>query len=605
MKALTGHTALCAVLLISAGCGDKPQPGEERDDAIGVLRVLRPDVEQLGLPRNEDIAVREAALIRNFAEDQGWVVEWMMVEPESLAATLAEGKADVAVGCRLEWIPADAKLRFTRPVFEPLRDAKTISADIKPGDEKLFWAVRESSGTLLEKLNSFLVREHPSLVPDQRTGDLEQMKARGYIRVLTRNNPACYFIHRGELMGFEYELVRLFARKHGLDVVMIVPPRWTDLRQWMLEGRGDMVAACITISEERTQSKELCFGAPYGTIQEIIVTRQSDKELTHLQDLAGRTVHVRRTSHYWTTLSDLQQKSGIEFMLEAVPETMETREILHRVESGEFDLTMADSGFLDIEINTGRKLRSALMFKEPYSYGWVMRRSNPDLKAAVDRFFHENAGTSDFNYLYGKYFRQGSTVGAFQDDIKSLDKAEISPYDDLIRASARQHEFHWCLIAAQMYQESRFKPDAESWAGARGLMQLMPATARELGLNARTMTDPKRNIDAGVRYLGQQLNRVPDEVDDFNRVCFALAAYNGGYGHLIDARDLAGRLGRDPNKWIENVDYAYTLLSTPKYADEARYGYCRSDEITHYVRQIMARFASYKSDIERLAKTLE
>jgi len=462
-----------------------------------------------------------------------------------------------------------------------------------------------SSRKLLKSLNAFLVKEHPSVMPESRTGDLAAMKERGYIRVLTRNNPACYFIHRGKLMGFEYELIKQYADQQGLDVVMIVPPRWADLKQWMVEGRGDVIAACITISGERKKSKELRFCHPYGKVQEIVVTRKSDTKLKSLNDLAGRTVHVRELSHYWTTLEKLQKESGIDFELKAVPGTMETREILHRVESGEFDLTMADSGFLDIEINSGRKLRSGLMFRTPYNYGWVVRKNNPGLKASMDQFLEQKVGTSNYNYLYSKYFSQGSTVREFQDEVRSLKKAVISPYDDLIRVSAEKYNFHWCLIASQMYQESHFDPKAKSWAGARGLMQLMPATAGELGLSERTILDPAKNIDAGVKYLGQQRKRVPDEVDAFNRLCFGLAAYNGGYGHLIDARDLAEKLGRNPDLWVENVDHAYTLLSTPEYADKAKYGYCRSDEITGYVRKIIARYISYKSDIERLAQTAE
>jgi membrane-bound lytic murein transglycosylase F len=608
-KIQMAQAALLSALFVSAGCSENSasDPLASQNDGAVILKVLRPDIETEGLPRGEDPALREAALIRTFANENGAKIEWLTVPAEQLAAALMDGRGDVAISCRLEWFDVDAKLLFTRLVFQPMRTGADASEmGIGKSDPKTMWAVKRSSKKLLENLNAFLVREHPTVVPNQRTGDLEKMKERGYIRVLTRNNPACYFIHRGELMGFEYELVKQYAKQHGLDVVMIVPPSWVDLKQWMLEGRGDVVAACITISEERKKrAHELQFCHPYANVQEIVATRKSDTKLRSISALAGRTVHVRKASHYWTTLEKLKKDSGIDFELKAVPETMETREILHRVESGEFDLTMADSGFLDIEINTGRKLRSALMFRTPYQYGWVVRKDNPELKASMDRFLQQKVGTSNYNYLYGKYFRKSSSVEEFQDEIPSLKEAVISPYDDLIKDSAARHDFHWCLIASQMYQESRFKPDAKSWSGARGLMQLMPATAGELGLNERNITDPAKNIDAGVKYLGKQRKRVPDEVDAFNRLCFALSSYNGGYGHLIDARALARKLGRNPNIWIENVDYAYSLLSTPEYADKAKYGYCRSEEITGYVRQIIARYVSYKSDVERLAKTAE
>lgn len=593
-----------SIVLIGSGCGERVAQDDSSVRDTDVLRVLRPATAVIGLQRGEGPEVREAALIRNFAKDHDLKIKWERVVPKDIAEALLDGRGDVVIGCRLEWIDSAAKILFSRPVFNPVRPGPVADEMNTEGDlPNTVWAVPQSSRKLLKSLNAFLVKEHPVVVPKPRSGDLAEMKERGYIRVLTRNNPACYFVHRGELMGFEYEFIKQYASQLGLDVVMIVPPRWADLKQWMMEGRGDVIAACITISEERKKSKKLQFCYPYGNIQEIIVTRKSDKELRSLNDLAGRTVHVRELSHYWVTLEKLKKESGIDFELKAVPGTMETREILHRVESGEFDLAMADSGFLDIEINSGRKLRSGLMFRTPYNYGWVIRKNNPELKASMDKFLKQKVGTSNYNYLYGKYFSQGSTVREFQDEVRTLEEAVISPYDDLIQVSAKKYNFHWCLIASQMYQESHFDPKAKSWSGARGLMQLMPATAGELGLSERTILNPEKNIDAGVKYLSQQRKRVPDEVDAFNRLCFGLAAYNGGYGHLIDARSLAKKLGRNPDIWVENVDHAYSLLSTPEYSEKAKYGYCRSEEITGYVRKIIARYISYKSEIERLLQS--
>jgi len=592
-----------AAMLMGSGCGEKGEktvvdgvPTRQGD----VLRVVHSSKPIAGLPRGLDYDKREVELISNFAEDHGLKIKWVKVSPDHLVDELEAGRGDMALGCQLKTISAEAPLLFSRAVFNPLKPDAATSDEIVGAAPGIVWAVPGSSNDLLNKLNTFLVREHPSVVPALRIGDLAKIKERGYIRVLTRNNPACYFIHRGVLMGFEYELIKQYADQQGLDVVMIVPPRWADLKQWMIEGKGDVVAACITISAAREKSKELEFCHPYGSFQEIVVTRQSDTRLKAIADLAGRTVHVRKLSNYWATMEKLQKEGGIDFELKAVPGTMETREILHRVEAGEFDLTVADSGFLDIEINSGRKLRSALMFRAPHHYGWVVRKNNSELKASMDRFLEKKVGTSSYNTLYGKYFNQNTSPKKFKDEARSLEEAVISPYDDLIRISARKYNFHWCLIASQMFQESSFRPQAKSWSGARGLMQLMPATARELGLDDRSVLDPAKNIDAGVRYLRQQCKRVPDEVDAANRIYFGLAAYNGGYGHLIDARALAKKLGRNPNLWVENVDHAYSLLSTPHYADRAKYGYCRSDEITGYVRKIIARYVAYKTEIERL-----
>ncbi len=591
------------VLVCGTGCERKEAPKAVNVRSDEMLRVLRPSRAFNGLPRETEQRHHEAVLIRNYANDHNIEIKFISVPADRLGSALFDGKGDLAIGCHLEEIDPAAALLFTRPVFNPLKQSHHLKDTEADRQSDVVWVVPESSGKLLSALNEFLLKEHPGILPVSRSDDLQKMKERGYIRVLTRNNPACYFIHRGELMGFEYELIQQFAKQHDLDVVMVVPPRWDNLKQWMVEGKGDVIAACLTVSDARKKSKELQFCHPYADFREIIVARESDAAITSVGDLAGRTIHARKLSSYWATMEELRKQSGVGFELKAVPSTMETREIMHRVESGEFDLTIADSGFLDIEINSGRKLRSALMIGPPRNYGWVVRKDHPQLKAAIDTFFEQKVRTSNFNYLYNKYFRMTSAVSQFQDEIKKLSQAIISPYDKLIKISANQYDFHWCLIASQMYQESRFDPKAKSWSGARGLMQLMPATAREMGLTDRTMLDPSKNIDAGVHYLQRQRKRVPDEVDAFNRLCFGLAAYNGGYGHLIDARNLAEQLGRNRNEWVGSVDHAYSLLSTPEYSEKAKYGYCRSEEITGYVRQIITRYLSYKADMERLTQT--
>lgn len=167
----------------------------------------------------------------------------------------------------------------------------------------------------------------------------------------------------------------------------------------------------------------------------------------------------------------------------------------------------------------------------------------------------------------------------------------FSPFDHWIREHAGRHEFDWLLIASQIYQESRFAPEVIAHDGGLGLMQLMPCTAEEMGCGVPL--EPEPNIRAGTGYLGKLYRRLGDDIGPRDRLCFALAAYNGGYGHLEDARLLAKQQGLNPNRWQGNVEKAYQLLTRKKYYAKAKYGACRSDIIVRYVNEVMARYLEY------------
>ena len=172
-----------------------------------------------------------------------------------------------------------------------------------------------------------------------------------------------------------------------------------------------------------------------------------------------------------------------------------------------------------------------------------------------------------------------------------LFKGQISPYDKLVQKYAEEYGFDWRLIAAQMYQESRFNPKARSSSGARGLMQLMPRTASSLGI--KDLDKPANSIKAGVKYLDWLRDRFSDELPLAERLWFSLAAYNAGAGHVHDARRLAKSIGRDPDRWFFQTETAMLLLSQKEYASKARYGFVNGEEPVNYVRDIKQRFEAY------------
>jgi len=458
-------------------------------------------------------------------------------------------------------------------------------------ERALAWGVRKDNKQLLKTLNRYLNQQQ--LVKKQESiflDDLDGIKKRKTLRVLTRNNAASYFLWRGELLGFEYELVKAFAKKHQLRLEVIVVPSHEDLIPMLIEGKGDMIAAFMTATKER-EKQGIKFSRHHHLASEMIVTRPGDTSLNKPEDLAGRSIYVRRSSAYWKTLENLKSQ-GINFNLKEAPETMETEEIIAKVASGEYDLTLSDSHMLDIELTWREDIKAAFPLGEPRKNAWAVRAKDSRLLAAINKFIKEEYKGLFYNVTYKKYFKNSRKIKQHKQERIDLNPdGAISPYDKLVKTYAEQYGFDWRIIVSQMYQESRFNPKAKSWAGAKGLMQVMPRTAKELKLTS--LEDPETGIHAGIKYMQWVRNRFEQELDVQDRMWFALAGYNAGAGHVKDARRLARQKGWDPNRWFDNVENALLLLSKRKYAKRARYGYVRGQEPVNYVRQINNRYYAY------------
>ncbi len=459
------------------------------------------------------------------------------------------------------------------------------------GERALAWAIRKNNPELLKATNQFLthqqlIRKHESVFTD----DLSNIKKRKTLRVITRNNAASYFLWRGELLGFEYELINAFAKQHKLRLEIISAPDHESQIPMLLEGKGDIIASFLTITDKRKE-RDVIFSQPHHKTSEVIVSRANDATIEATNDLTGRSIYVRKSSAYWETLQSLQD-SGLKFNLLAAPEDMETEEIIAQVASGNFDLTLADSHLLDIELTWREDIRAALILGDVRNNAWAMRKNNPELIDAVNQFIKKQYRSLFYNVTYKKYFKNEHKIKKYRSQRIDLNPdGTLSPYDNLVKKYATKYDFDWRLIIAQMYQESRFNPQAKSWAGAQGLMQVMPRTAKEMGIS--NLKNPEAGIKAGIQYLDWARNRFEPELNVKDRMWFTLAAYNAGQGHVKDARRLAEKLGLNPNRWFDNVEKAILLLSRKKYYNQARHGYVRGKEPVNYVREIHDRYRAY------------
>lgn len=436
--------------------------------------------------------------------------------------------------------------------------------------------------------------------------DLEGIRKRGRLIAMVDNSSTSYFIYRGQPMGYEYELLSLLADDLGVDLEIMITSDISEAFQKLNQGEGDIIAHNLTVTKERQALID--FTLHHNEVKQVLVQRkpknwrkmkihQTEKKLIRNPlELAGKTVVVRKASSFYTRLQHLSEEIGGDIDIVEDGGEVETEEMIRKVAKGEIDYTVADEDvamlnavyFPDLDVKT------ALSF--PQKIAWGVRKSSPELLTAINSWISRMRKTSDYYVIYNKYFKNRSGMRMLANSTySSINGNQVSPYDDYIKEAAENLNWDWRLLAAIVYQESKFKPEAESWMGATGLMQLMPETAEVFG--AENPLDPRQNIIAGANYLKWLDDFWFDEVpDSLERKKFVLASYNVGQGHVIDARRLATKFGKNSQLWEGNVEKYLALKAKPKYYNDevVKLGYCRGNEPVEYVKSILRRTARYK-----------
>ncbi|MCS3904199.1 membrane-bound lytic murein transglycosylase F [Methylohalomonas lacus] len=454
-----------------------------------------------------------------------------------------------------------------------------------PEAQNLAWAVHPEADDLRQSIDSYLSREALSRsVADVRFDDLPGITERRQLRVITYQSPANYYLaDNGELRGFEYDLIRRFAREHDLRVEVVVAPSQQDMVRWLLEGRGDLIAASVPAASVRNNPK-LSVSRPYNYAAPLIVGRDSDDTLLDARDLDGRRIVLPAGSPHKRLLERYQQR-GIAVDVVTADDNQSLGEILQRVAKGIYDLTVVDSHKSQALLAADKETQAHFPISEPLPHGWLMRDDDQQLLMAVNDYLAETYRSRDYNVLYARYFEQPIRYTPLE---KSTDRllalgGELSPYDELVRRYADEFGFDWRLIVAQMYQESRFDPAAQSSAGAIGLMQLLPTTADDLGFTE--LYQPESSIHAGVSYLNYLYKRFDEALAFEDRIWLSLAAYNAGYSRVEQARQRAREMGLDANRWFDNVEKAMLTMRNDTT--------CSCGQPVAYVREIRSRYHSY------------
>ncbi len=432
----------------------------------------------------------------------------------------------------------------------------------------------------------------------------EKIKERGKIVAVTDYNSINYFIYRGTPMGYQYELLKRMAEDLELDLEIKVSNNIEESFRYLYEGETDLVALNLTVTKER--KNEVNFTKPHNQTRQMLVQRKpagwelmskQEKEehmIRNQLDLAGKTVYVRKNSAFIPRLENLMEEIGDTIYI--IEKPMGVEKLISKVSEGEIDYTVADENMANVNETYYSNIDVSTPLSFPQNQSWAVRKGNDSLLKEVNRWLGEFKETLDYRHLYAKYFNNPYSARRVQSDYFALSSGRLSPYDEIIKEYSEEIGWDWLLLASMIYQESSFRADVQSWAGAQGLMQLMPATAKRFGVGY--VNDPVENIRAGVRYIKWLEDVLENNMEDREeRLKFILASYNAGLGHVFDARALARKYGRNPDRWDGNVDYFLLNKSDPVYYQDSvvAHGYCRGEEPYRYVTEILDRYDHYKN----------
>ncbi|MGB5616307.1 MAG: lytic transglycosylase F [Desulfobacterales bacterium] len=398
-------------------------------------------------------------------------------------------------------------------------------------------------------------------------GDLEGMAKRREIRVLVVYSKTFYFLDRGRQRGATYELLKQFEKFINKKLktktlklrVFFIPVRRDQLIPWLVDGRGDIAAANLTITPQR--QKQVDFSDPLATgVKELLVTGPAAPEVKNLDDLAGKEIHVRRSSSYYESLMQLNQsfqRAGKPKMnLVLADETFEDEDLLEMVNAGLIPMIVMDNHKAEFwdQIFNHIKVHPDIAVRSGGEIAWSFRKDSPKLKAVVNEFVKgHRKGTLFGNILLKRYLRDTKYV---KNAIAQKELEKFEAMVALFEKYAGRYDFDYLMIGAQAFQESGLDHSKRSPAGAIGVMQMLPSTASDPNVGIADIEKLEKNIHAGTKYLRFIVDRYfkDEAMDDTNKILFAFASYNAGPARVISLRDKAAKMGLDPNVWFHNVE---------------------------------------------------
>lgn len=434
------------------------------------------------------------------------------------------------------------------------------------------------------------------------TRDLAQILTDGKIVAITDFTSTNYFIYKGEPMGYQYEMLVALAANLGVKLELIAVNDPEEALKMLRNGEADIIAN--DISDIRTMSKTIATTMLYRKSRQVLIQRKNglnyggkiNSIVRNLDDLADRKVYVKANSISSRVLKDFAQANNALIKVEEDKKN-DSEKLIDLVASGSIDYVVCDSSIARIQSTIYSNIDIETPIGHAQDLVWAVNTGSHDLLQKVNEWLATYPKTSMYSNIYSRYFNNPYVAIIKKSEYFCSGNGRLSVFDEQIKSESNFINWDWRLVASLIYQESKFNPTVRSESGAYGLMQFMPVTAEHFGIDHEA--NPSIQLKMGVRYLKMLDKYLQDiRIPDSERLKFVLASYNAGYGHIIDARNLARKYGKDPNVWDNNV--AFFIQNKVEFYNDTvvRHGYLRGSETYKYVNEILERYDHYKNIIK-------
>lgn len=425
--------------------------------------------------------------------------------------------------------------------------------------------------------------------------DFNEIKESGEIKAVTLYGSTSYFKYKMEEMGYEFDLVNDFATSHDLKLTILVAENVSSLIEMIKNGEADVAAYPVFVSN--SLKKEVIFCGHEELTSQVLVQRanKGDTIIQNVTELIGKEIYVNADSKYSRRLHNLNEELGGGLLIHEVDDDSITSEdLIEKVSKGEIQYTVSDDNLARLNRTYYWNVNTGLAISFMQRSAWIVNDKSPGLAAAINEWASNNTGKRVFRAAVKRYFELSKIPEL--DEIPEVKDGFISPFDSTFRKHAPAIGWDWQLLASIAYQESRFSSTVVSWAGAQGLMGIMPRTARAFGVSPHELKEPDVAVHTAVLCLKEFQKGLTSIKEPQEKIKFTLAAYNAGIGHIYDAQRLASKYGKNPYLWDDNVVEYIRLKSDPTFYNDSlcKHGYLRGKETANYVSQIMKRYTYYK-----------